>query len=119
VKPLPLQWGAMSGREERIARNEATARQINEGIEEAHEGAPADRFVRMVCECGHASCDRLIAITLPEYERVRSDARQFVVVHDHVIADVERVVEETDRFVLVAKREGVPATVAFEEDPRS
>jgi hypothetical protein len=109
----------MSGREERIARNEATARQINEGIEEAHEGAPADRFVRMVCECGHASCDRLIAITLPEYERVRSDARQFVVVHDHVIADVERVVEETDRFVLVAKREGVPATVASEEDPRS
>jgi len=35
------------------------------------------------------------------------------------MADVEEVVEETDRFVVVAKREGTPAEVASEEDPRS
>src|SRR5205809_989695 len=62
---------AMTGREERVARNEATSREINERIEEAHEEAPPDRHVRMVCECGQDSCDRLIAITLAEYERVR------------------------------------------------
>jgi hypothetical protein len=68
--------------------------------------------------CGQDSCDRLIAITLAEYERgsgrcppVRGAARS-------VIADVELVIENTDRFVVVAKREGTPAQVASEEDPR-
>jgi hypothetical protein len=40
-------------------------------------------------------------------------------VRDHVIGDIEIVVEENDRFVVVAKREGEPAAVANEEDPRS
>ena len=109
----------MDEREERVARNEGTSREINEGIEEAHEGAPSDRYVRMVCECGRETCDRLIAISVPEYERVRGDPRHFAVVPDHVLKDVERVVEETDRFVVVSKLEGTPAAVATEEDPRS
>jgi hypothetical protein len=108
----------MNGRDERVARNETTSREINEEIEDAHEGTSGDGIVRMVCECGLESCDRLVAITVAEYRRVRADARQFAVVRDHVIGDVERVVEETDRFVVVVKREGGPAEVAAEEDPR-
>ena len=53
-------------RAERVARNEATSREINEGLEQAHENAPSDRYLRMVCECGLATCDRMIAITTPE-----------------------------------------------------
>jgi hypothetical protein len=115
----PTTVETMTSREERLARNEATSREINEGIEDALEGAPAERFARMVCECGYKSCDRLIAITLPEYEGVRTDARQFAVVRDHVIEDLERVVAETDRFVVVAKHEGLPAAGAVEQDPRT
>src|SRR5438067_2445395 len=99
----------MTRREERVARNEATSREINERIEDAHEGDPADDYVRVVCECGQESCDRLIAITIPEYERVRGDSRRFAVVRDHVMGDVERVVDETERFVVVVTREGSPA----------
>ena len=109
----------MSSREERLAKNEATSREINEGIQNAHNGDARDRQVRMVCECGHRGCERLVAITPSEYEQVRSDPVQFVVVREHVIGEVERVVRETDRFVVVAKLEGVPARVAVEEDPRS
>jgi hypothetical protein len=109
----------MTRREERIAHNEATSRQINEGLEDAHEGAPSDRYIRVVCECGRDSCDRVIAITVPEYERVRSDPRRFAIVRDHVIADVERMIEENDRFVVVIKREGTPAEVVSDEDPRT
>ena len=112
----------MSSREERLAKNEATSREINEGIRDAHDGdtgESGDRQVRMVCECGHAGCERLVAITPSEYEQVRSDPVEFVVVREHVIDDVERVVRETDRFVVVAKMEGVPAAVATEDDPRS
>jgi hypothetical protein len=108
----------MRGRDERVARNEAASRDLNERLEEAHDGEPRDRQIRMFCECGREACDRLVAITLPEYEKLRGDPRQFVVVMDHVREDVERVVSRTDRFVVVAKREGAPAAVATEEDPR-
>lgn len=109
----------MSSREKRLAKNETTSREINEGIQDAHNGdTRRDRQVRMVCECGHHGCERLVAITPSEYEQVRSDSVQFVVVREHVIGDVERIVRETDRFVVVAKLEGVSARVAIEDDPR-
>jgi hypothetical protein len=108
----------MASREERVARNEAASREINEGIESGHEGAPPDRYLRILCECGQESCERLIAITVPEYEGVRADPRRFAMVRDHVLPDIEQVVDETDRFVVVAKREGTPAEVAAAEDPR-
>lgn len=110
--------GQVSSREERVARNESTTREINEGIEQAHQAASTPDHVRIVCECGRLECDRVIAITLAEYESVRADPRQFAVTHDHVMADLERVVAETDRYAVVAKREGTPAAVAVEEDPR-
>jgi hypothetical protein len=34
------------------------------------------------------------------------------------MADLEQVVAGTDRYTVVAKREGTPAAVAVEEDPR-
>jgi hypothetical protein len=108
----------MSSREERVAHNEATSREINERIEEAHKGHPGE-YMRMICECGRDTCDRLIALTVEEYERVRDDPRRFAVKRDHVIEDVERVEEETDRFAVVRKREGTPAAAATREDPRS
>jgi hypothetical protein len=57
-------------------------------------------------------------MTLAEYESLRADPRQFAVTRGHVLADVEQVVSETDRYAVVAKREGTPAAVAVEEDPR-
>ena len=108
----------MSSREERVARNEATTREINEDIERAHQDASPPDHVRILCECGREDCDRVLAVTLAEYESLRADPRRFAVAHGHVIADLEQVVTETDRFAVVAKREGTPAEVAVEEDPR-
>lgn len=108
----------MVNREERRALNEAAARDINERLEDAQPTDPGN-YIRLVCECGREVCDRKIAITPSEYEQIRSDAIQFAVVHDHVIGDIERVVFETDRYAVVAKREGIPAEVAVQEDPRT
>jgi hypothetical protein len=108
----------VSSQQERVARNETTTRQINEQIEQAHQDAPTQGHVRVLCECGQQDCDRPIAMTMAEYESVRADPRQFAVARDHVMADVEQVVAETDRYTVVAKREGTPAAVAVEEDPR-
>jgi hypothetical protein len=113
----------VSSREERVARNEETSREINEKIEDAHEEAAQESQgqndrIRMVCECGREECDRLVAITLAEYDQVRSDPRQFVMVREHVVEDVDRIVSETDRFVLAVKREGTPAHEVTDGDPR-
>jgi len=108
----------MSEREARIARNEASSREINEGIENARRATPGTTFA-WVCECGRPDCSSLIAITIQEYESVRADPRTFVVHHSHISPDVEEPVRTDERFVVVRKREGTPAAIAEEEDPRS
>jgi 5-bromo-4-chloroindolyl phosphate hydrolysis protein len=106
----------MGFREERIAKNEAVVREINEKVEQSRHHIS---FMHMVCECGYDRCDDIIALTKDEYEEIRSDPRQFFVVQEHVIPDVEAIVEENDRFVIVAKREGTPAEIAIRTNPRS
>ena len=108
----------MDFREERIAKNEAAVREINEVIQQAHESAPDISFMHIVCECGYEKCDSIIALTKDEYERTRNDPRQFCVLQEHVIQDVEAIVEENDRFAIVAKRQGAPAEVAIRTNPR-
>src|SRR5215211_3580010 len=108
----------MSSREERMAKNEAASREINEEIEDAYEGESSANRIDIVCECARMTCDAAIDITLDEYRHVRIDPRQFAVVPEHSIGDIERIVYENDRFAVVAKREGVSADVARNEDPR-
>lgn len=108
----------MGAGEDEVARNEASSRDINEGIERSHDEARRVGYVRVVCECGRADCDRLIAVTREEYEGIRQDGRRFAVAKGHVRPDVERVVGETDRFLVVEKR-GSPGAIAEEENPRA
>ena len=108
----------MESRDERVARNEVATRDINERLEESHDAGDAEGTVRMLCECGDPKCERVLAITTEEYEAVRENARRFVVVHEHVGPDVERVVRDAGRFLVVEKRDGEPAEVAEDEDPR-
>ena len=53
----------MGLREERVAKNEAVVREINEQIKQAVESIPPDSFMHIVCECGYEKCDRFIAVT--------------------------------------------------------
>jgi hypothetical protein len=41
-----------------------------------------------------------------------------VILPGHFVGDIEWIVYENDRFAVVAKREGVPADVARNENPR-
>ena len=68
----------MSLREERMAKNEAASREINETIREAYQGEPAANRIDIVCECARMTCDATIDITLDEYEDAREDALRFV-----------------------------------------
>jgi hypothetical protein len=79
---------------------------------------PASSFIHVACECGLEDCARVLAITRSVYERVRSDPRQFVILPSHLITDVEDVVEESDTFLIVAKRGGTPEDITVCTDPR-
>ena len=108
----------MARGEEQAAVNEAVARDLNEDIEAAHEEAGRKGIVPMLCECGKPDCEHVVPMTLDEYEEVRADPRRFAVAPDHVEAEIEKVVEDEGRFLVVEKRPGAPTAVAEDEDPR-
>ena len=102
----------MGERERRIGENESLWRQIN-------ELAPPEPGVMnfVVCECGRADCREQVSITAAEYEAVRSESTTFIVVPGHEEPDVEHVVKETDRYLVVDKH-GEAALIADRTDPR-
>ena len=74
--------------------------------------------IGFVCECGQLECSRLIELTTPEYERVRSDSCQFVVIKGHEIPWVENIVDQNDRYAVIRKFDDV-AELVLETDPRA
>lgn len=114
-----LQKGEMSEHEERLGRNEALFRQINERLEELQQSNAAfAQEASFICECGDRDCAGQMTMTLSEYERLRADPRLFAVIPGHEIPDVEDVVERREGYDVVRKHAGTPAEVATEEDPR-
>ena len=106
-------------REERVARNEALFREVNERIKELNEDAPAETASEFVCECGDPACTEPVSLTVREYEEVRRDPTDFAVLPGHVVPEVEVVIASNDRFAVVRKNEPQAARVAVREDPRS
>jgi hypothetical protein len=100
---------------ERVAVNETTFRDVNEGIEEGrHE---REGLVAFVCECGELGCTRLVELTLAEYETVRADPRAFVCAPGH-LTDFDQLASQADRYWMVRKPAGPLAELAERTDPR-
>jgi hypothetical protein len=104
--------------QERIARNEATFRRINEDIERGRDADDDATLVGFVCECGQIDCSRLIELTPHEYEQVRSDPCRFAIVDGHEVPSVESVVERHDRYTVVRKLE-TSGQIAIATNPRA
>jgi hypothetical protein len=91
-------------KQRRAAANEATVRDVNEGIERGQWPGEEDTPVGFRCECARLGCNRLIELTVREYEEVRAHPRRFVVLPGHELPDVETVVEARSGYVIVEKR---------------
>jgi hypothetical protein len=107
----------MTDRGDRLARNEALFRSVNERVEEVVQPGNNEE-IDFLCECGDSECVEKISLTRSEYERVRADSAQFAIAVGHEIPDIEDVVTRTDRFLAVRKQPEESA-IARETDPRS
>jgi hypothetical protein len=101
----------------RIAANEAMCREVNEAIERSQWPGEEHAPVAFRCECARLGCDQLIELLVRDYERIREDARRFVLARGHEIAEAEVVVEEAPGYLVVEKVD-VAGSVAEETDPR-
>jgi hypothetical protein len=101
--------------DERLAKNEAHFRKVNERLKEI--GTPWANTTHYLCECSAATCIETIELTNDEYQRARRRPTVFVLVPGHQRLDLERVVAENERFVLVEKVVAVEEII--EADPRS
>jgi hypothetical protein len=112
----------MSATEYRVGKNEALFREVNERIRSVSEDwAKGDRTSRIefVCECSRESCFETVALTVAEYEEVRSDSRRFLIVAGHVWSpEVEREVYRNGGYSIVEKL-GEAGEIADDEDDRT
>jgi hypothetical protein len=104
-------------KQRRAAANEATIRDVNEGIERGQWPGEEDTPVGFRCECAQLGCNQLVELTVREYEEIRADPRRFVVVPGHEFPDLETVVESRNGYIIVEKRDQA-AEVAERHDPR-
>lgn len=110
----------MDERTERIGRNEALFRSINENLEDLNDSmAPMTGTFELVCECGASDCTEQLRLSPSDYERIRSDGALFVIRVGHSVPDVEDVVWDGDGFEVVRKRPGGPAELARALDERA
>lgn len=104
--------------EDRVARNESIAREVNEAIEQGRGPADVRAPVAFRCECGRLGCNKLIEVTMGDYERVRSHPRQFLIVIGHEQPEFETVVYAGENYSVVEKQDEA-GREAEARDPRS
>lgn len=106
---------------ERVARNEATFREANEGIRAvaAQTELATHDLVPFICECAEIRCTEIVQLSTEEYEAVRDVPTRFLYArgHERSAARWVRVVDEFDRYTLVEKV-GEAAAIVAELDPR-
>jgi hypothetical protein len=115
-----MEGGELSGR--RAAENQSLYRSVNERIKQLNAAlgvvAPDGDSYEWLCECADTGCTVRVSATLDEYESVRKNPRTFIVASGHLYPEVERVLNENSRFVIVEKIAN-GGEIAEALDPRS
>ena len=100
---------------EQLVRNQALLREVNERIADVASSwrgkAPA-----FLCECSHDDCTGSLALSLPEYERIRSSPNLFMIAPGHESPEVDRVVEARHSSNLVEKTKYLELVLPWHRD---
>ena len=101
-----------------MTQNEALFRDVNERVHEKAGGFGSGTTFEYFCECANADCTFQVTLTLPQYEAVRADPTQFVVLPLHFTPEIERLVSKNEDHWVVQKI-GEAADYVEAVDPRS
>ena len=82
--------------------NREPVRGVNDAISQLRYSASFNEYV---CECGRTKCRGVVRLTQDEYEELRSNRNQFVVVTGHAWSREERVVRRTAEYQIVERLE--------------
>jgi hypothetical protein len=92
---------------EKIAFNNSSFREANDGIEQSaiEHRFDDEQLVPFICECSEARCAEIVRMTLQEYAHIRSNPRWFAhaVGHEETVDGAVSTVERHSRYVLVEK----------------
>ncbi|HET7567068.1 MAG TPA: hypothetical protein VFJ91_03695 [Gaiellaceae bacterium] len=104
----------MSVYEERVGRNEAIFREVNERIADLEEQFSAGpSALNLVCECARPTCVEPLVVPHEVYTHVREHRSRFLVASGHEEPAFEQVVERHPAF-LVVEKQGAAAEAADE-----
>jgi len=96
-----------------LVRNQILFREVNERVAKVHGSLDDASPSEFVCECSHDDCTETLALSAPEYERIRSSPNLFVILPGHESPQVDRVVEVGEGFSLVEKTKHTDLVVPF------
>lgn len=108
--------------ERRQIENEMIFRRINEKVGDdlgaldamhiedgnIHLIRDTDLLLRFKCECSDENCDLRIPMQLSEYQKMHTNRDTFVVMPDHQVDPIEKVLSETGVYTVVKKNNSTP-----------
>ena len=90
---------------DRLARNEAVYRDVNEQIDALNSLGPALPRFPIVCECASEGCAQTLTIEHRLHEAVRAHPERFIVKPGHVAPIVDEVVDDLGEIVVAGARQ--------------
>jgi hypothetical protein len=93
----------------RLIENELLLRRKNESAKDALQKYYGDELdedsalLEFYCECSNDDCEEHVELTISEYEKHHERNDRFVVLPQHDLAAIEKIVAKTDGYIVVQK----------------
>lgn len=113
---------SISNAERRQIENEMIFRRINEKVGDdlgaldamhiedgnTHLIRDEDLMLRFKCECSDENCSVRIPMLLSEYQSIHTDRDTFIVLPDHQVDPIEKIVRKSAAYSIVKKNNSTP-----------
>lgn len=67
-----------------------------------------DFLLRFKCECSDENCDERIALKMSEYDKIHVNRDTFIVMNDHQVDPIEKVIKQEAEYSVVMKNNSIP-----------
>lgn len=113
---------SITNAERRQIENEMIFRRLNEKVGDdlgaldamhiedgnVHLIRDEDLMLRFKCECSDENCTARIPMLLSEYQEIHTDRDTFVVMPNHQVDPIEKVIKESTEYNVVKKNNSTP-----------